>query len=208
MSKNYSRIAFTDTVRAIQHERGSRALYARQDARAGDASGPDALTDDEREFLAARDSFYLATVSETGWPYVQFRGGPTGFITTLDDHTLAWPDFRGNRQFVSTGNLARNDRVAVIAMDYPNRQRLKIYGRARVVLASAAPDIADRVARPDYDTPFERVFVVDVDAFDWNCPQHITPRYTVDEIEQYLAMLRQRIAALESENATLRASKK
>lgn len=134
MSRHYDAIAFTEAVSDIQRRYGSQAFYDRQRARGllGDgATGGDALTHDERDYLGERDCFYLATVSETGWPYVQFRGGPPGFLRLIDDHTLGWADFRGNLQYVSMGNLVHNDRVAMIAMDYPNRQRLKIYGRAR-----------------------------------------------------------------------------
>lgn len=208
MSTHYGAIAFTDKVREVQREHGSRRLYARQEARAKASEGPDPLTDDEREFLATRDSFYLATVSETGWPYVQFRGGPPGFLTVLDAHTLGWADFRGNLQYVSVGNLSHDTRVALIVMDYPRQQRLKIYGRARVVAAAEAPELVTRLARTDYEAEIERVVTVSVEAFDWNCPQHITPRFTEAEIEPHVAGLERRIAALEAENAMLRSELK
>jgi len=205
MSKRYPAIAFTDDVRAVQHEHGSDTFYDRK-RRAGEASTePDALTDNEKDFLAGRDSFYLASVSESGWPYVQHRGGPVGFLHVLDDHTIAWPDFRGNLQYISARNLGGNDRVALIAVDYARRSRLKIFGRARLVTADQDPDLMRSLSDPAYDAAIERAVVVTVDAFDWNCPQHITPRYSAAEIEPALSSLRQRLSALEEENAALRA---
>ena len=202
MSRHYDEIAFTDAVSAIQERYGSRSFYDRRKARGGGAG--DLLSDDERDYLSRRDSFYLATVSETGWPYVQFRGGPPGFLRVLDPHTIGWADFRGNLQYISTGNLATNDRVALIVMDYPHRERLKIYGRARVAYIEDEPELVAQLALPDYQAVPQRAVVVTVEAFDWNCPQHITPRYTVEELEPALASLRQRIRDLEAENAELR----
>lgn len=205
MSAHYGTIAFTDKVREVQRQHGSRRLYARQEARSKALDGPDALTDDEREFLAERDSFYLATVSESGWPYVQFRGGPPGFLTVLDAHTLGWADFRGNFQYISTGNLSADNRVALIVMDYPHQRRLKIFGHAQVATATDAPGLLAKLARPDYEAEIERAVTVSIVAFDWNCPQHITPRFTQAEIEPGLETLQTRIAALETENRKLRA---
>ena len=184
MSRHYDDIAFTEAVSEVQEHYGSRAFYDRHRRRGQRAGGEDALTGDERDFLGECDSFYLATVSETGWPYVQFRGGPPGFLRVLDDHTIGWADFRGNLQYVSTGNLAGDDRVAMIVMDYPNRQRLKIYGHAQVTYDEDDPQLVARVQVPGYDAVVQRAVVVTVAAFDWNCPQHITPRYTVAQLEQ------------------------
>jgi predicted pyridoxine 5'-phosphate oxidase superfamily flavin-nucleotide-binding protein len=142
-------------------------------------------------------------VSETGWPYVQFRGGPPGFLRVLDEHTVGWADFRGNLQYISTGNLAGNDRVALIVMDYPNRQRLKIYGHARVAYVEDEPELVAQMAVPDYDAVVQRAVVVTVEAFDWNCQQHITPRYTAAELAPVLAQLRQRIRDLEEAAAEI-----
>ncbi len=206
VSSHYGRIAFTDPVNAVQDRYGSREFYARHQGRINGRSGPDALTPDVVEFLADRDSFYLASVSETGWPYVQFRGGPPGFLRVLDAHTLAWADFRGNLQYISTGNVTANDRVSLFAMDYAHRRRLKLFGHARVVFAEDDPDLVARVASPDYDAAVERCVVVAVEAFDWNCPQHITPRYTIAELEPHLGPLRQQIATLRAENTRLRTS--
>jgi predicted pyridoxine 5'-phosphate oxidase superfamily flavin-nucleotide-binding protein len=204
MSTKYGSIAFTEHVKAVQDTYGSGDFYARHAARgAGQVEG-DALTADVTDFLDGRDSFYLATVSETGWPYVQHRGGAPGFVRTIDDHTIGWADFRGNLQHVSTGNLSTDDRVALIAVDYPTRRRLKIYGHARVVRAEDDPDLAARLTRPDHDAIVERAVVVTVEAYDWNCPQHITPRFTVAELSERIAPMRMRLESLETENALLR----
>jgi len=171
---NFADIAFTPTVQGLQQRDGSRAQYARMQARdTADA----ALGEDEVEFLGRADSFYLATVSETGWPYVQHRGGPRGFLRVLSPTRIAFADFRGNRQHVSEGNVARNDRAAIIVMDYENRQRLKLLGHLRFVdIAEAEPALARAVRLPGYAAKVERVALIDVAGFDWNCPSHITPR--------------------------------
>lgn len=205
MSRRYPAIAFTDDVQAVQRDHGSNAFYDRKRIAGAASSEPDILTDDEAEFLAERDGFYLATVSETGWPYVQFRGGPTGFIRVLDEHTIGWADFRGNLQYISTGNLSGDDRVAIIAVDYARRRRIKLFGHARIVTVEQDAELVGSLTHPEYDAAVERAVIVTVDAFDWNCPQHITPRYTVAELEPALADVRQRLAELEAENEELRA---
>jgi uncharacterized protein len=182
MSAHYGSVAFTDDVRDAQTRYGSRVIYDRVESRAGTTAGPDGLTATEREFLADRDGFYVATVSATGWPYVQYRGGPPGFLRVLNEHTLGWADFRGNLQYISAGNLAGDERVSLIVMDYAYRRRLKVFGRARVVEASAEPDLIGELADDGYDAVVERGVLVAVEAFDWNCPQHITRRFTVAEI--------------------------
>jgi uncharacterized protein len=182
MTVHYGTVAFTDDVRDAQTRHGSRAIYDRVESRAGTTAGPDGLTETEREFLADRDGFYVATVSATGWPYVQYRGGPPGFLRVLDEHTLGWADFRGNLQYISAGNLAGDERVSLLVMDYAHRRRLKVFGRARVVEASAEPDLIGELADDGYDAVVERGVLVAVEAFDWNCPQHITQRFTVGEI--------------------------
>jgi predicted pyridoxine 5'-phosphate oxidase superfamily flavin-nucleotide-binding protein len=157
-----------------------------------------ALSGREARFLAEADSFYLATVGETGWPYVQHRGGPKGFLQVLSATQLAFPDFRGNRQFVSAGNVLANDRVAMIVVDYANRQRLKVLGRLRFIdVREADEPLVRRLSLPGYRASIERIALVDVEALDWNCPQHITPRYTIDEVEAAARPLRERIAELE-----------
>lgn len=204
MSKHYGAIAFTDAVRDVQRDHGSNGFYDRKRVEGTATPGIDPLTDDEKEYLADRDGFYLATVSETGWPYVQFRGGPAGFLRVVDDHTIGWADFRGNLQYISTGNLSSNGRVALIAMDYLHRRRLKIFGHARIVTAAEDPALVSTFTDPGYDAEVQRVVLVTVEAFDWNCPQHITPRFTAAELEPHLATLRGQLEALQAENATLR----
>ncbi len=206
MSRHYGGIAFTDHVNDVQERYGSRPFYARHQSRSSGPDGPDPMTPDVAEFLAERDGFYLATVGETGWPYVQFRGGAPGFVRVLDTHTFGWADFRGNLQYISTGNVSADDRVAAIFMDYPHRRRLKIFGHARVVFAEDDPKLVERMVIPGDDSVVERAVLVTVDAFDWNCPQHITPRYSVAELEPRLGALRAEIAALRAENAEIRKS--
>jgi predicted pyridoxine 5'-phosphate oxidase superfamily flavin-nucleotide-binding protein len=204
MSRRYPAIAFTDDVKAVQHERGSDTFYDRKRIAGAASAEPDALTDDEVEFLSERDGFYLATVSETGWPYVQHRGGPPGFVRVLDEQTIGWADFRGNLQYISTGNLGGDDRVAIITVDYARRRRLKIFGHARIVTADEDPDLIRSLSDPSYDAVVERGVVVTVDAYDWNCPQHITPRFSAAELEPALTDMRQRLSDLEAENAALK----
>ena len=194
MSRAFSDIAFTPAVRNRQAEAGSRMQYARLD-RAPDRR--DRLGAGEAEFIAGRDGFYQATVSETGWPYVQFRGGPAGFLKVLDDKTLGYADFRGNLQFISVGNLSQDDRISLILMDYAERARLKIMGRARLVDASDDATLMAKLQSPGYPAKVERAVLISVEAFDWNCPQHITPRFTRDEV-------RAALVPLQEENARLR----
>jgi len=202
MSRHYGDIAFTDAVSEVQDRHGSRTFYDRHRAR---ATAPDVLGEDERAYLADRDEFSLATVGETGWPYVQFRGGPAGFLHVLDEHTLAWADFRGNLQYVSVGNVAGDDRVALLVLDHATRRRLKVFGRARVVTAEEDPELVARLAHPGYDAVVQRAVVVTVEAFDWNCPQHITPRFSAAEIAPRVDALNAEIARLRTENAALTA---
>ena len=201
MSYGFLDIASTPSVRAAQEANGSRELWQRFD---GDRAS-DRFSENEIAFIEARDSFYLASVSESGWPYVQHRGGPTGFLKVLDETTLGFADFRGNRQYISLGNISADDRVALILMDYPNRTRLKILAHMEARELDAASDLASRLALPGYRGKPERAFLLHLDTFDWNCPQHITPRFTTAEIETAISPLRTRIAALEAENRALRA---
>ena len=159
----------------------------------------DPLTDEERVFIEARDSFYLATVSENGWPYVQHRGGAAGFLRVVSPTQLAFADYKGNRQRLSTGHLAASDRVALFLMDYPRKERLKILGHARVLDARANPDLVAQISTPAERGLVERVFVIDVVSFDWNCPKYITPRYTEAEVEEAVTPLKQRIVELEAQ---------
>jgi predicted pyridoxine 5'-phosphate oxidase superfamily flavin-nucleotide-binding protein len=202
--KSFAEIAFTPAVQALQQEHGSRATYARMQAEGALGEG---LGVQEIELLTRADSFCLATVSETGWPYVQHRGGPRGFVKVLTPTRIAFADFRGNRQYVSAGNASRDDRVSMIVIDYPNQRRLKLFGRVRFEdVARAGRELVLAVELPDYRARVERVVVIEVEAFDWNCPQHIKPRYTLEEIEDASKPLRERIAYLEAELQVLRAS--
>ncbi len=198
MRSRFFDLAFTPAVQAEQARHGSRASYAAITATAGGDASADVLSQREVAFIEARDSFYLASVSETGWPYVQHRGGPTGFVHSLGERTLGWADFAGNRQYVSVGNTATDDRVAMFFMDYPHRQRLKVLGHMRAYDAISRPDLAPRLGVGDYKGRVERFILITVEAFDWNCPQHITPRFTLAELEKLVAPLTTRIAELES----------
>lgn len=200
MTHRFAELMFTPHVKALQAEDGSRASYARFEEPGFPAR--DRLTLKEAEFIAERDSFYMATVSETGWPYVQHRGGAPGFLKVIDERTLAFADYPGNRQFVSFGNMAASDRVALILMDYPNRRRLKLLGHARAMDAWSDPALAERFGGPGTDVTARRV-VIAVEGYDWNCPQYITLRFT----EGDMAPLRTRLAELEAEVAALRGTR-
>jgi len=192
MAAKFLELTFTDSVRKAQEH------YYRKSRRIESAPEHDELTDDEARFIQSRDSFYMATINESGWPYIQHRGGKPGFLRVVNPTTLAFADYKGNRQLISTGNLAANGRVALFLMDYPQRTRLKILGRARIEDAREHPELLARIAEPDVCHTVERLFLVEVVSFDWNCPQYITPRYTAEEIQELVAPLRQRIAELEA----------
>jgi predicted pyridoxine 5'-phosphate oxidase superfamily flavin-nucleotide-binding protein len=201
MPNRFKQTVFTPAVMAAQEHYYGRA------ARPANAADHDPLTDDERAFIAERDSFYMGTISASGWPYIQHRGGPKGFLRPLDAHTLAFADFGGNRQMLTTGNLATNDRVALFLMDYPRRERLKILGHARVFDAKEHPEMVAKVLQSGFkESQIERIFTIDVLSYDWNCPQFITPRYTAEEVETAVEPLRLRIAELEKELAAARAA--
>jgi uncharacterized protein len=195
MGHRFAELAFTPAVKAAQVREGSRDAYRKLEE--GEPHH-DRLGPAEAAFLAARDSFYLASLGETGWPYVQHRGGPPGFLKVLDERTIGFADFRGNRQHVSVGNLGGDDRVSLILVDYPNRRRLKILGRARIAEPDGEPETVARLEVPGYRAKVDRGIVVAVEAFDWNCPQHITPRYTAAEVAEAVAPLRARVAELEA----------
>ena len=199
MPRAFAEIAYTPAVRAAQQRHGSGPMNDR--FLAPEAGPANLLGPEETAFVAARDGFYQATVSATGWPYVQFRGGPPGFLKVLDQRTIAYADFRGNRQYISTGNLSENDRISVILMDYPNRRRIKIWGRARV---ADDPELMARLTDADYDGVPEQAVVFEISAWDVNCPQHITPRFSETQVAEITAPLKQRIAELEAELETLR----
>jgi len=188
-------IAFTPTVRAEQERLGSAMLY--DSAMSPDRDGGRVLTSREAAFLEARDGMFQATVSETGWPYVQFRGGAPGFLKVIDPHTVAYADYRGNRQYISAGNLRSNPRIAIIAVDYPARKRLKLWGEVAI---SEAPEIIAPLSSSNAPRA-ERAIVIRIAAYDWNCPRHIPIRRTDAEHEGEIARLQARIDALEAELA-------
>jgi uncharacterized protein len=193
MAEKFLELAFTESVRKAQAH-----YYGKSQCVEG-ASERDALTSEETEFIQARDSFYMATVTETGWPYVQHRGGKPGFLRVISPKMLAFADYKGNRQMLSTGNIAADGRVALFLMDYPRRERLKILGHARVEDAREHPDLVAQLAEPEVHRIVERLFFIDVVSFDWNCPKYITPRYTAAEVEAVVAPLKQRMVELEAQ---------
>jgi uncharacterized protein len=200
MPYHFLEVAVTPSVRAAQAAMGVEQIWLGTENRPSDT-----FTDQEVAFIASRDSFYMASVSETGWPYVQHRGGKPGFLKVVDQQTLAFADYRGNRQYISAGNLAANDRACLFLMDYPRRARLKIYVHVERMSLDADQGLTELVSDPTYKGRAEGIFRLRLEAYDWNCPQHITPRYTEQEIEQAVAPLRERLERLETENATLRA---
>ena len=204
MSHKFFDLTFTESVKAAQKKYGSRQNYTRFENGNPDFYG---LTDDEKEFISQRDGFYLATVGENGQPYIQFRGGAKGFLKVLDDKTLGFADFRGNLQYISVGNLSANDKAALFLMDYASQTRLKILARVEVVDARNKPEIVENLAVPDYKAKIERAMILHVEAFDWNCPQHITPRYTMDEIKQMIAPMAEHISKLEEKISELKDKK-
>ena len=202
MARAFAEISFTPSVLKIQQQQGSAESYAKflePDAERGDTLGAAEIA-----FLAARDGFYQATISETNWPYVQFRGGPAGFLKIIDDRTIAYADFRGNRQYVSAGNLADSDKISLILMDYPNRRRLKIWGRAKLVDKNDDAKLVSSLQVKGYRGLPERAVVITIEAFDWNCPAHIPQRLTAEELKPHLAVLHQQIADLSEENQSLK----
>lgn len=203
MSNAFLDIAATPSVKDIQTALGSRALYAKGE---GGTVGNNRIGPAEEAFIAARDSFYVASVGETGWPYIQHRGGPPGFLRVLDERTLGIADFRGNRQYITLGNIARDDRAALFLMDYPARRRLKILAQVEPRDLGGDAALAASLATPGYRGVPERALLFHLAGFDWNCPQHITPRFTEAEVTAAVAPLRDRLAALEAENAALRAA--
>ncbi|HPH47519.1 MAG TPA: pyridoxamine 5'-phosphate oxidase family protein, partial [Chryseolinea sp.] len=190
---DYSTLAFSDAAKKLQEKSGSRASYARMEKQ-GDN---DVLSENEEEFISQRDSFYMATIGENGFPYIQFRGGPSGFLKVLDEKRLGFIDFRGNMQYITVGNLSTNNKVALILMDYPTRTRLKIYAEAEVVELKDNPDLFMTLNLADYKFRPERMMVLHIKAFNWNCPQHITPRFTEKEIQEAFASQMEHIAKLE-----------
>lgn len=200
MAHQFSSLTFTDDVKAVQLEQGSRPSNEKLTERgpANDTLGPAEL-----DFISRRDGFYIATAGSSGWPYIQYRGGPTGFLHVVDDRTLAFADVTGNRQYISTGNLRSNPHAALFLMDYAYQSRLKILADVEIIPWSKAPDWKSSLKLDDRSRP-ERVVLLHLAAFDWNCPQHITPRWTAEELQH--TPLVQRLHALEEENRRLRAA--
>jgi uncharacterized protein len=201
MAYKFLDITATPSVQAAQAANGSRHIWENFKGH----RTFDRFTANEAAFIAERDSFYMASVSESGWPYVQHRGGPAGFVKIVDEKTLAFPDFRGNLQYISLGNVAADDRVALIMVDYPNRSRLKILAHMEARDLAGDPELAAKLTLPGYKAKVERAFVLHLETFDWNCPQHITPRYTESDIAVAVSSLTGQIAKLEAENQKLRA---
>lgn len=201
MTKCFGSLAFTPVVKTLQERYGSRRQYARME-QPGDMPG--GLGPEERDLLGERDTFYMASLGETGWPYVQHRGGPKGFLKVIDERTIAFADFRGNKQYISTGNLMTDNRVALILVDYPRQLRLKILGRVEIFEGEKAKDWLAKVRDPGYKATIERVYVIRIEAFDWNCQQHIIPRYTEEEIREVLEPVERQIEELEEDNNKLR----
>ena len=196
MTARYADFAFTDPIKERQKTAGSHASY---DNMAKKSTGEaDEIGEAEEAFIGMRDSFYVASVSSDGWPYMQHRGGPRGFLKVVDPHTLAWADYTGNKQYISAGNVDDENRVSLFLMDYPNQRRLKIMGHARTVERDD-PEFPEDVIDAEYDAPVERAWLIDVAAFDWNCLKHITPHFTEADIAPAVDKLMKRIAGLEAQ---------
>lgn len=192
---SFGSIAFSSASKKFQEKYGSRVAYQKMEAR----SVFQGLTEMEKEFISSRDSFYMASLGESGYPYIQHRGGPKGFLKVIDSQTLAFPDFSGNKQYITAGNVTTEKKVSLILMDYAAQARLKIYAKAEIIAWNDRPDLVRAVALENYAARTERIMLLKVDAYDWNCPQHITPRFTQEEIEEALTPQREYIAKLESE---------
>ena len=190
MAKHFMEFAFNDSVRKVQEQYGTRAPYQKMESK---EEFRNKLTWQEKSYIKTRDSFYISSVGENGWPYMQFRGGPKGFLKVIDTNVLAYADFRGNGQYISTGNINATKKTVLFLMDYTQQQRLKIWAEAEVLHAADHPELLKKLEMPDYEATVERIFIFNVYAFDWNCPQHITPRYTKEEIEKGLVNLDQKL---------------
>lgn len=195
MAKNFAEIAFTDAVKKLQEKNGSRKGYERMEK----FNIVDGLTESEMAFIENRDSFYLASIGSNDFPYVQHRGGPKGFLKVLDSKRLGFIDFTGNKQYVSVGNMKTHNHVSLIMVDYPTRTRLKAFAKAEVIELKDNTELYQSLDLKEYKFRPERMMVFHIEAYDWNCPQHITPRYTVDEINEAFAPQKEYIATLEEE---------
>jgi predicted pyridoxine 5'-phosphate oxidase superfamily flavin-nucleotide-binding protein len=198
----FGSLVFTPVIKALQEQYGSRRQYAKKE---NSSFSPDSIGPSESQFLAEADSLYMSSVGATGWPYVQHRGGPKGFLKIIDERTVAFADFRGNKQYISAGNLATDDRIALIVVDYPRQVRLKILGRAEVLEGNDAKEWVGKLHDPGYEAVIERVYVIHVEASDWNCSQHINPRFTGEQIRLALAPVEKELQVLRQENERLQA---
>jgi len=198
---NYPKMAFTEAVKDFQEHYGSRASYGRME----EHRYTDGLTESEEEFIAHQDNFYMSTISENGYPYIQFRGGPKGFLKVIDPETLGFIDFGGNKQYISTGNLVTNNKVALFLLDQAAKARLKIFAEASVLPIEGNLELYNKLNLTDYKFKAERIVLFKVKAYDWNCPQHITPRYTLEEIQDEFMAQHEYINKLRKENADLKA---
>ena len=196
MANKFHEIAFSDAVKAVQERYGTRRHYAKFES---GAQTNDRIGDAETDFIESRDGFYLGTANDDGQPYIQFRGGQPGFLRVLDEQAVGFADFRGNLQYISVGNASANNKVAMFLMDYANRRRLKIFGEIEFHEASDRPDLIGKLADPSYNAKIERAAVIHVTGLEWNCPQHITPKYTMDEVKLMIRPLYKHIESLERE---------
>ena len=197
---NYAKLAFTESIKKLQEQHGSRSNYERMEK----FTSTEGLTQREIQLIAQRDSFYTASLGENEFPYIQHRGGPKGFLKVLDPNTLGFLDFSGNMQYISVGNIQTNNKVSLILVDYPHRSRFKIYAEAEIKSIKEHPELAEQLALDGYKHKPERIILYHIKAFDWNCPQHITPRYTVEEINSAIATEKAYMEQLESENTQLK----
>ena len=205
MPNKFWEIAFSSSVKDVQEQQGSRKHYAKfEDSNVTNTI----LGDQEIDFIEQRDGFYMATVGENLQPYIQFRGGQRGFLKVLDEKTLGFADFRGNLQYISIGNLRKNNKVALFLMDYANRRRLKIFAESEIKQAAEAPELIEKLKEKDYKAKIERAIIFHLEAFDWNCPQHITPRYTMDEIKTIFQPMNDYVEKLEKEIQELKSRTK
>ena len=204
MAKNFAEIAFSDAVKKLQEKNGSRKNYERMEK----YQVRNSLTDNEMGFIEDRDSFYMASIGESGFPYIQHRGGPKGFVKVLDSKRIGFIDFIGNMQFISAGNIATNNNVSLIMIDYPTKTRLKIYAKAEIVELKDNPSLYDTLNLEDYEFRPDSMMILHIEAFDWNCPQHITARYTYEDVEEIFNSQRTVIANLEKEVVALKAQLK